>query len=150
VLYDDPVNAFVAGFIGSPPMNLVSGVMTDSGIRVGSALLEAEELPVVRSGQLTVGLRPESLELAGPGDGIPAVVTLVDELGAEAFVHASIDGDQTASLRGSATVLARIEPQLAPVKGERVNLRPKPRAMLFFESETGERMRPPGLLAEVS
>ena len=150
VLYDDPVNAFVAGFIGSPPMNLVSAVMTDSGIRVGSALLEAEELPAMRGGQLTLGLRPESLELAGPDDGIPAVVSLVEELGAEAFVHATIDGGQPVSPHGSATILARVEPQRAPAKGERVTLRPKPRAMLFFEPETGERMRPPGLLAGVS
>ena len=144
VLYDDPVNAFVAGFIGSPPMNLVPGVVTEDGIRVGSALLEAEnELSAIPSRQLTVGLRPESLELAGPDGGIPAIVTLVEELGAEAFVHASIDGDGTATPRGSATVVARVEPQLAPSKGERVNLRPKPRAMLFFDVDTGQRLRPP-------
>jgi multiple sugar transport system ATP-binding protein len=142
VLYDDPVNAFVAGFIGSPPMNLVSGAVTEGGIRVGTALLEAHGgMPAQPGRRVTVGLRPEALELSGPGDGIPAVVTLVEELGAEAFVHATIDEDASIPALASAPVLARLEPQLAPAKGERINLRPKPRAMLFFEVDTGERIR---------
>jgi multiple sugar transport system ATP-binding protein len=142
-LYDDPVNAFVAGFIGSPPMNLVSGIVTETGVRVGSALLDAEdELPAVAGNRLTVGLRPESLELAGPDEGIPAIVGLVEELGAEAFVHASINGHEAAASLASTTVIVRVEPQLAPAKGERINLRPRPRAMLFFDPDTGERLRP--------
>ncbi|MGH2863285.1 MAG: ABC transporter ATP-binding protein [Solirubrobacteraceae bacterium] len=140
-LYDDPLNAFVAGFIGSPPMNLVAGVVTDDGISLGSAVLKPECELAHPGRRLTVGLRPESLELSGPGDGIPAIVTLVEELGAEAFVHASIDGAESVTALAASTVLARVEPQLAPAKGERITLRPKPRAMLFFEIDTGERIR---------
>lgn len=92
--------------------------------------------------RLTVGLRPEALQLAGPGEGIPAIVSLVEELGAEAFVHASIDGDGSVAAIASSRVLVRVEPHLAPGKGERINLRPKPGAMLFFEVDTGERIRP--------
>ncbi len=61
------------------------------GISVGSRPATSCRLRPLARQPLLVGLRPESLELSGPGDGIPAVVTLVEELGAEAFVHASID-----------------------------------------------------------
>jgi len=142
VLYDDPVNAFVAGFIGSPPMNLVQGVVTEDGVRVGTASLAATHGLRAQPGhQLTVGLRPESLELGGADGGIPAIVSLVEELGAEAFVHAKIDGDEAATGLTSAAVIARVEPRLAPAKGERIRLRPKPGAMLFFDAATGERIR---------
>ena len=57
-------------------------------------------------------------------------------------MHASIDREGPVAALASSTVLARVEPQLAPAKGERINLRPKPRAMLFFEVDTGERIRP--------
>ena len=124
-------------------MNLVDGIVTEDGISVGSTTLEAGGgLPAPPGQRLTVGLRPEALQLAGPGEGIPAIVSLVEELGAEAFVHASIDSEGPVAAIASSTVVARVEPHLAPGKGERINLRPKPRAMLFFEVDTGERIRP--------
>ena len=91
-LYDSPVNAFVAGFIGSPAMNLMKGTMTADGVMIGSTVV-----PVPRdlqqaagTGTVTVGLRPEALEIAGDGAGIPVVVNLVEELGAEAYVYAQL------------------------------------------------------------
>ena len=142
VLYDDPVNAFVAGFIGSPPMNLVPGVMTEDGVRVGStSLVPIDRVRALPGSQVTVGLRPESLELCGPDDGIPATVSLVEELGAEAYIHASLASEQAEMRLASAAILARVEPRLAPAKGTRINLRPKSEAMLFFDVATGERLR---------
>ena len=142
VLYDDPVNAFVAGFIGSPPMNLIDALVTERGIQVGTALLPTPVgLPARVGSAVTVGLRPEVLDCAEPSDGIPATVHLVEELGAEAYVHASIDsGSDTAGL-SSSTVVARVEPQLAPEKGRHIGLRAKPGSMLFFEAATGARIR---------
>jgi multiple sugar transport system ATP-binding protein len=96
VLYDSPVNAFVAGFIGSPAMNLIEGTDrpdgcddrpdgdTDPGARASS--LAAGD----RQGSVTVGLRPEATRLVGDGHGIPAVVNLVEELGAEAYVYSQL------------------------------------------------------------
>jgi multiple sugar transport system ATP-binding protein len=142
VLYDDPVNAFVAGFIGSPPMNLIDAVVTVDGIRVGAAVLPYPEgLPAQQGSELTVGLRPEALDPVGPGDGIPATVHLVEELGAEAFVHASIEAAPAPLGAPSGTVVARVEPRLAPAKGERIGLRPKPGSMMFFDAVTGARVR---------
>jgi multiple sugar transport system ATP-binding protein len=142
VLYDDPVNAFVAGFIGSPPMNLIDAAVVDDRIRVGSAMFPAPPgLPVQPGGALTVGLRPEVLEPVAPDEGIPVTVHLVEELGAEAFVHAAIEPESTPLGAQSATVVARVEPQRAPAKGERIGLRAKPGSMLFFDAATGARIR---------
>ncbi|MGH2871809.1 MAG: TOBE domain-containing protein, partial [Solirubrobacteraceae bacterium] len=142
VLYDDPVNAFVAGFIGSPPMNLIDAAVTEHGIRVGSAVLPAPSgLPARVGDALTVGLRPEVLEPTDPSDGIPATVHLVEELGAEAFVHVSIERESAPTVIPSATVVARVEPRLAPGKGERIGLRARPGSMLFFDAATGARIR---------
>ena len=151
-LYDDPVNAFVAGFIGSPPMNLIDGLATAEGLRLGSTLLPSPVgLPPHLSGNLTVGVRPEALWLADAGDGIPATVHIVEELGAEAFVYASIATDAGPVASQPATVVARVEPHLAPAKGEHIGLRVRPGAMLFFDPATGERIRTPSAAsAEVS
>jgi multiple sugar transport system ATP-binding protein len=142
VLYDDPLNAFVAGFIGSPPMNLIDGLVTEDGVRVGAAVFPLPaQLPVRPGAAVTVGLRPEVLEPAAPDQGIPVTVHLVEELGAEAFVHASIEQESDSLAVPSATIIARVEPQRAPAKGERIGLRAKPGSMLFFDAATGARIR---------
>jgi multiple sugar transport system ATP-binding protein len=142
LLYDDPVNAFVAGFIGSPPMNLIDALVTEEGIQVGAALLPTPTgLPARAGSALTVGLRPEVLELGPPSEGIPATVLLVEELGAEAFVHTSIDTESATVGTASAAVVVRVDPKLAPPKSARIGLRAKPESMLFFDATTGARIR---------
>src|SRR5665213_1517585 len=87
-LYDAPVNSFVAGFIGSPAMNLLDATIVENGVQIGSSEVALPRMfaQAVGKGPITVGLRPEALELAGDGDGIPVVVKLVEELGAEAYI----------------------------------------------------------------
>jgi multiple sugar transport system ATP-binding protein len=82
-LYDKPANLFVAGFIGSPAMNLLPGEVADGGFRAqGGALLP---LPPGASSQVaTYGIRPEHLMLAD--DGIPATIVIVEPTGSETQV----------------------------------------------------------------
>ena len=82
-LYDSPINAFVAGFIGSPAMNLLDATIVENGVQIGSTVvaLPSKFHQTVGKGPVTVGLRPEAMELAGDGNGIAAVVKLVEELG---------------------------------------------------------------------
>jgi multiple sugar transport system ATP-binding protein len=110
-LYERPTNLFVAGFIGSPAMNL---------------------LP--QNGKVA-GFRPEHVDIAGDGEGIRARVEVVEDIGADAYVFCSadVDGEQM-------RVVARTDVRSAPQQGERVSLRPRPDEAHLFDAETGERL----------
>ncbi|HZQ81441.1 MAG TPA: sn-glycerol-3-phosphate ABC transporter ATP-binding protein UgpC [Gaiellaceae bacterium] len=143
-LYADPVNAFVAGFIGSPPMNLVDGIAEAGGVRLGSTLVAAPSVPARPGEAVTVGIRPESLSLAAAGDGIPATVSIVEELGAEAFVYAQLvgaDGPVAEGANVKGNVIVRGEPSAAPRNGELVHLLVKEGSTLFFDAASGARLR---------
>jgi multiple sugar transport system ATP-binding protein len=130
-LYDRPANTFVAGFIGSPAMNLCTLATADGAISLGGVSIPARSAN--GRGELVLGLRPESLELAP--DGLPARVEVVEELGADAFVFCA------AELRGETTKLvARVEARRAPQRGEHVKLRPRPDEAHLFDPESGERL----------
>jgi multiple sugar transport system ATP-binding protein len=91
-LYHQPSNLFVAGFIGSPAMNLVN-VGTERPLRIGGAQLEfdaaAEALLADAAGDIMVGFRPEALRA---GDGpLQATIRTVEDLGPEVFVHVAIE-----------------------------------------------------------
>ncbi len=90
-LYDRPANAFVAGFIGSPAMNLVTLPVTADGVKIGDSTLELErdnltKLSDAGLSEVTFGIRPEQLELTDSG-GVEVVVDLVEDLGSEAYVY---------------------------------------------------------------
>jgi multiple sugar transport system ATP-binding protein len=133
-LYERPANVFVAGFIGSPAMNLCTVPLSN-----GTASFGGVDVPlpagVAGNGRstLVIGVRPESLEVAE--DGIPAKVDVVEDVGADAFVFCS------AELAGEMTKLvARTEVRKAPKQGERVTLRPRPDEAHLFDSASGERL----------
>ena len=132
-LYDDPVNTFVAGFIGSPGMNLM-----DTPIRDGVAELGDLRIPVPRSaigdGSVIVGVRPESWVLVGSWrkDSYTVDADLLEELGAESFVYAS---------GTSGKVVVRVDRTRTVAAGERVHLQPKPGEVYFFSAATGNRLR---------
>ena len=141
VLYQDPVNAFVAGFIGSPPMNLLDGTVVNGGVQIGSTTLDVPEgVPRPEGAPVVVGLRPESLELSSRGNGLPAVVSLVEELGAEAFVHAALAAAPNGGVGAKSTVIVRVAPNDAPGKDSWIDVVSDPRSMLFFDAESGARI----------
>ena len=131
VLYEQPVNTFVAGFIGSPAMNLVTMPVSNGAVSLGGVTI-----PVPGNGgrsSLVVGVRPESLELAT--EGIPALVDVVEEIGADAYVFC------TADLSGIETKLvARASAKGAPDRGARVSLRPVASEAHVFDPESGSRL----------
>ncbi|HEX4979617.1 MAG TPA: sn-glycerol-3-phosphate ABC transporter ATP-binding protein UgpC [Acidimicrobiales bacterium] len=137
-VYERPANLFVAGFIGSPPMNTVPGVVRDGGtsVEVGGGLvpLPAALAEQVRAGgvrDVMVGVRPEGLELGtGP---VPATVTLVESLGHERHVLCRLPGGEPVIVR-----LAADEP--APADGDAVRLAVKPGQLHLFDPSTTERL----------
>ena len=90
-LYYRPANLFVAGFIGSPAMNFLTGVATPDGIDLGADGRLGLPLPLAASpgSRLTLGIRPEHLRLATPGgaNSLAATVELVERLGETGYVH---------------------------------------------------------------
>ena len=85
-----------------------------------------------------VGFRPEAAELAGDSEeGLEITVQAVEELGSDAFVHASL-GD--AQLVDRPDLIARIDPAAVPAKGSRLRLRIKPDAVHLFAAGSGERI----------
>ncbi len=91
-LYNKPANAFVAGFIGSPAMNLLTVPITSGGVKIGedSTLeLERDQLSLLHDAgleQVTVGIRPEHLAVSDSG-GIDVVIDLVEDLGSETYLY---------------------------------------------------------------
>jgi multiple sugar transport system ATP-binding protein len=148
-LYEKPANPFVAGFIGSPAMNLGTFTVTDGGALVGDAVvpLSRETLAGVRNGgTVLLGFRPETVEVAPEGapGAFPIRVRLVEALGSDAFVYgepAQNDGTGEVGMT-SEQVIARVEPHGAPRKGETVWLRIRPGSEHVFSTETGQRLSP--------
>jgi multiple sugar transport system ATP-binding protein len=127
VLYERPANVFVAGFIGSPAMNLCSARCSQGSISLGGVDVTAPE--GTRDGEVIVGLRPESLELGA--DGIPCEVEVVEELGADAFVFAVAEVGK---------LVARVDAKRAPERGARISLRPSGDEAHVFDPVTGSRI----------
>jgi multiple sugar transport system ATP-binding protein len=92
-LYDRPVNTFVAGFIGSPAMNLAAVPLSADGVALDGLAVPLARATVDAAGaaglnEVTLGIRPEALRLVGEGEaGLTMTVELVEELGADAFVY---------------------------------------------------------------
>ncbi len=138
-LYDRPVNAFVAGFIGSPAMNLLDLRRSGDGVTLGGM-----EIPLHRevrdaagsADTVTVGVRPEDLALDsdGSGGGVKAVVDVVEELGSESYLYAHMAEDEATTLvvRGPGRTNVRY--------GETIALRVDADAVHAFDASTGARL----------
>jgi multiple sugar transport system ATP-binding protein len=143
VLYDSPVNAFVAGFIGSPAMNLIEGTIGADGVTIGSTVLPIPRplMKAVGPGRVTVGVRPESVGLSGAGAAIPAVVNLVEELGAEAYMYVQLEHTvRRTTLAAVPDFIVRVDPKTAPKVGTSIELHVKRESMLLFDVESGARI----------
>ncbi|BFU42017.1 ABC transporter ATP-binding protein [Krasilnikovia sp. MM14-A1004] len=140
-LYDTPGNVFVAGFIGSPAMNIKTVPLSDTGAGFGPMLLPLtrEQVAAARNGgdaKVTIGFRPEATELVSPtGGGMPIVVDLVEDLGSDANVygHAALDG-------GSERFVVRTDRRSMPTMGETVFIRPQAENVHVFNATTGVRI----------
>jgi multiple sugar transport system ATP-binding protein len=125
-IYDHPANLFVAGFIGSPTMNLVP-VTTANGTAKASGFEVSLPRPVgVARG--TLGFRPEALsDRVTDGAAVEMKVDVVERLGSDQFLYGQV---------GSDTVTARVDPRLKVAAGEAVRLGLAVHGLHFFDAET--------------
>jgi multiple sugar transport system ATP-binding protein len=167
VLYERPINIFVAAFIGSPAMNLYEGGLTPDGtaVSLGSQRLELSEevrrarpaLAAYRGKGVVVGIRPEHISAAGPGDAaaLQGDVELLEALGSELLVHFSLDvpfaqvpgaatsggdsqpeGDDSGSV-SSTWGVARVDSGTRIAVGERAGFAVRADSVHFFDPDTG-------------
>jgi len=146
-LYQQPANVFVAGFIGSPGMNIAEFRLDD-----GHAVLGRARLPLTTAtlsalkqegaDRVIVGFRPESLELvtAGEPGAFPVLVSVVEELGSDAFLHGSLPELPDDSALLSDHIIARVDPARPPEKGEQVHLRIQQGREHLFSPGNGQRL----------
>jgi ABC-type sugar transport system ATPase subunit len=149
-VYDHPANVFVAGFIGSPPMNLLTGVAVDGHVTVGEVELERTGAP---DGEVLVGIRPEGLRPVGAehrGPVFEVCVEVVEPLGDEVLVHGSVAAPNAVaatepeegilaaeSESGRASIIVRLPPEDRPATGSLLRVTPAPNALRLFDIASG-------------
>ncbi|MET3599813.1 ABC transporter ATP-binding protein [Martelella mangrovi] len=121
-LYDQPLNTFVASFIGSPSMNLIPGKTTADGFRTtGGVLLP---VPFAAGNGAIYGVRPEHLQL--DDDGVDMTVTVVEPIGSEVQIHGRI---------GDFSVVAVLKDRVMPDPGSTIRVGPKLEAVHIFDAD---------------
>ena len=138
-LYDTPVNLFVAGFIGSPALNLTKGEVVDGGVQIGDYTVPVprevlDKAPGEKS--LTVGIRPEAFKISPDGHGIGLDIAVVEELGADSYLYGTLAGLSTEEKMTAQQIVARVSARTAPQKGEVVRLVADPSQVHVFSNET--------------
>jgi len=141
-LYDRPANVFVAGFIGSPAMNIKTVQLTEAGANFAGMILPLERDQVAAAhangadGSVTVGFRPEDTDLVTETEGgMPINVDLVEELGSDAYVYGHV------SMSGSdERFVVRTDGRRTPSLGETVHVKPRVGHHHAFNSVTGQRI----------
>jgi multiple sugar transport system ATP-binding protein len=139
-LYNTPANRFVAGFIGSPAMNFATVTMTDgngrltaksSGLEIEVPAAQAERLRGHVGRQLTLGVRPEDLHVAGSADPagltFPSKVEVIEQLGSEILLDVRVGED---------TMVAAVEPTTRAKVQDTLRLAVNPERLHFFDAKT--------------
>ncbi|CQD15439.1 glycerol-phosphate porter [Mycobacterium lentiflavum] len=129
-LYRNPANVFVAGFIGSPAMNLFTLPIVDSAVSLGDWPIPLPREIANSASEIVVGVRPEHFELGGLG--VEMEVDVVEELGADAYLYGRITYSAKAI---DQDVVARADGRNPPQKGSRVRLHPEPGHVHFFATD---------------
>jgi multiple sugar transport system ATP-binding protein len=137
-LYDNPANAFVAGFIGSPAMNLLNAPIVGGKAMLGNLGLV---VPASAGNEVTVGVRPEGFTPST--EGFHVLVEVVEELGSDAFVYGK-PADTNVKFANAtdegAQIIVRWDPKNPPKAGQTITVTANPNAVHLFSSTTGERI----------
>jgi multiple sugar transport system ATP-binding protein len=126
-LYRNPINMFVAEFIGSPAMNLLTLPVVDHSVALGDWRIPLPHAITATTGELVVGIRPEHLDIGG--SGVEMHIDVVEELGADAYLYGRITGVDNALTQ---SIVARTDGHDPPPRGSRVRLQPQPGHVHFF------------------
>jgi len=136
-LYDKPANLFVAGFIGSPAMNLIQGTAAGGQVKLGGYAVPVDAAASAKAnGNVTIGVRPEAWRVVGPNEGgLPVDVAVVEELGADGFVYGTSDVEGAPH-----DLIVRVSARQQVRKGDVLHVTTDPHQVHVFDTETGERL----------
>jgi multiple sugar transport system ATP-binding protein len=134
-LYRSPANVFVAGFMGSPAMNLFTLPVVDGSVSLGDWRIQVPRQIAACGREVVVGMRPEHFELGARG--VEVEIDVVEELGADAYIYGRITPTERAFGK---TVTARVDPQDPPQPGDRAMLHPNAAHIQFFGTD-GRRLQ---------
>jgi multiple sugar transport system ATP-binding protein len=137
-MYDHPNNVFVAGFIGSPQMNLLPARAVDGKARIGEYHVPVDPASERKmNGNITIGVRPEAWRIVSAEEGgLPIDVTVVEELGADGFVYGACDVEGV-----TGHVIVRLSSARDSVrKGDRIHVTTDPKNVHVFDTDSGERL----------
>ena len=130
-IYNHPKNAFTAGFIGSPQMNLLQGVLDKSEIIFDTQRIMLPYANDVNGKTVSVGIRPNDIRIADePQENtVTATVELIESLGSESYLHLDFNG---------MPLLARVSADIECQVGEVIKLALDTQKIYLFDAETGE------------
>ena len=152
-MYERPANEFVAGFIGSPAMNLGTFTVEGEWAKLGPARVRVSEAARAAmtdedGGKIKIGFRPEGLDVVADGSegSIPVEVDFVEELGSDAYVYGHLVGDENGEGLGSGAegtskqLIVRVPPRTAPGRGGVLYVRIREGQQHNFSASTGVRL----------
>ena len=168
-LYDTPTNVFVAGFIGSPAMNFLSGNLTSSGVRTALGEIPLADHDAVSGaasssqsdGSVLVGIRPEHFEdarlvdpaVAARGVTFTAKVDVLESMGSDKYAYFTVDTERAANDAlielaadsgaelGGGQMIARLSPESRAARGEQIELVFDPAKISVFDASGGHNLR---------
>ena len=142
-VYEKPANLFVAGFIGTPPMNIVPAALTDGGESITASSFKLPVPPSLRAAtrgrdglEVVLGIRPENIRESARGDlgstaKVTARVDFVEPLGHEVIVHGRV---------GNEMLVAKVDPHRAPEMGTDMALELELDSIHLFDASTEQRL----------
>jgi len=152
-MYERPANEFVAGFIGSPAMNLGTFTVEGEWAKLGPARVRVSEaaraaMTAEDGGKIKIGFRPEGLDVVTDGSegSIPVEVDFVEELGSDAYVYGHLAGAAEGETLGSGSegtgkqLIVRVPPRTAPGRGGVLYVRIREGQQHNFSAATGVRL----------
>jgi multiple sugar transport system ATP-binding protein len=141
-VYYQPANVFVAGFIGSPPMNFIDGeILHDNGSDYFTRGALRYPMPPRlvqrlqergRTSPVILGVRPETIGVSHAGPGIAGTVYVEEPLGSDVFLTVEVE---------KANIIVRTDPEFRANFGEQVHLTFNPQKVYLFDQKSGEAIR---------
>ena len=133
-VYEDPINLFVAKFLGTPPINVFDGHVSDGRLSIGGE--SVLDVPGAPDGDVVVGIRPEGFILA-PEGALTCKLCAVEVMGRDVSVVSEHPASQNVTIR---SIISADERSGVTVGAETVRFDLKPHKVFLFEPETGARI----------